>query len=62
MSIDSKLPVSAAIQRLYDSMPEREWARLDRHRTEFHITLRALRENLPPPPARVLDCGGGPGR
>jgi len=24
--------------------------------------LRALQEHLPAPPARVLDCGGGPGR
>jgi len=54
--------ISAAVQRLYDSMPEHEWARMDRHRTEFHITLRALREYLPPAPANVLDCGGGPGR
>lgn len=50
------------IARLYDADPEREWARMDRHRTEFHITLRALAEHLPPPPATVLDCGGGPGR
>jgi len=53
---------AAAVERLYDSMTEREWARMDRHRTEFYVTLRALREHLPPPPARVLDCGGGPGR
>lgn len=50
------------IAQLYDSDPEREWARMDRHRTEFYITLRALAEHLPPPPAAVLDCGGGPGR
>jgi S-adenosylmethionine-dependent methyltransferase len=54
--------VSEAVARIYDSDPEREWARMDRHRTEFSVTLRALREHLPPPPARVLDCGGGPGR
>ena len=54
--------VAAAVAQLYDSMPEREWARMNRHRTEFYVTLRALREHLPPPPARVLDCGGGPGR
>ena len=54
--------LAAAVANLYDSMSEREWARLDRHRTEFYVTLRALREHLPPPPARVLDCGGGPGR
>ena len=47
---------------MYDADPEREWTRMDRHRTEFHITLAALAEHLPPPPAAVLDCGGGPGR
>jgi ubiquinone/menaquinone biosynthesis C-methylase UbiE len=50
------------IQRLYDSDPQREWQRLERHRTEYAVTLRALTEHLPPPPARILDCGGGPGR
>lgn len=54
--------VTDPIARLYDSMPEREWVRMDRHRTEFALTLRALAQHLPPPPARVLDCGGGPGR
>ena len=54
--------VSEHVARLYDSMPEREWARMDRHRTEFALTLRALAQHLPPPPARILDCGGGPGR
>jgi len=53
---------SEAIRTLYDRQPEREWERLERHRTEFAITMRALAEHLPPPPARVLDCGGGPGR
>ena len=32
----------------------------DRHRTEFAVTWRVLAEHLPPPPARILDCGGGP--
>ena len=54
--------LATAVANLYDSMSEHEWARMDRHRTEFYVTLRALREHLPPPPARVLDCGGGPGR
>ena len=53
---------SQYIEQAYDQQPEREWARMDRHRTEFAVTLRALAEHLPPPPARVLDCGGGPGR
>ena len=51
-----------AARRLYDSQPQREWERMDRHRTEFAVTLRAMRAYLPPPPAHVLDCGGGPGR
>lgn len=54
--------MSEHIARLYDFDPEREWARLDRHRTELALTLRALAQYLPPPPARLLDCGGGPGR
>lgn len=50
------------IKRIYNSKPEFEWERLDRHRTEFAVTLRALDEFLPPAPAKILDCGGGPGR
>jgi S-adenosylmethionine-dependent methyltransferase len=53
---------SEAIRTLYDQQPEREWERMERHRTEFALTMRALAEHLPPPPAQVLDCGGGPGR
>ena len=50
------------VQRHYDRDPQREWERMDRHPTEFAVTLRALEQYLPPTPARVLDCGGGPGR
>lgn len=50
------------VERYYDADAQGEWARLDRDRVEFAVTLRALREYLPPPPARVLDIGGGPGR
>jgi S-adenosylmethionine-dependent methyltransferase len=50
------------IASYYDHQPEHEWERMDRHRTEFALSLRALERYLPPPPARVLDCGGGPGR
>lgn len=53
---------SEEIAGYYHRMPEHEWERMDRHRTEFAVTLRALEEHLPPPPARILDCGGGPGR
>ncbi|MBN1485059.1 MAG: class I SAM-dependent methyltransferase, partial [Chloroflexia bacterium] len=47
------------IQWSYDEQIEREWQRLDRHRTEFALTLQCC---FPPPPARILDCGSGPGR
>ena len=50
------------VQAFYDRNSEAEWARLDRHRTEFAVTLRVLSEFLPKPPASVLDIGGGPGR
>lgn len=49
-------------QTFYNQNAEAEWTRLDRHRTEFAVTLRALHEFLPPPPALILDIGGGPGR
>lgn len=55
-------PETAAVRRNYDSDPLREWERMDRHRIEYAMTLRALETWLPPPPARLLDCGGGPGR
>ena len=50
------------IEQFYDGAVQREWERLDRHRMEFAITLRALADHLPPPPATILDIGGGPGR
>ncbi len=53
---------SRHIEHRYDSNPANEWDRLERHRTEFAVTLRAFDDYMLPPPARVLDCGGGPGR
>ena len=50
------------VEQFYDENRHGEWERLDRHRTEFAITMRALAEFLPSPPAQVLDVGGGPGR
>lgn len=50
------------IEQYYDENPEFEWNRLERHRLEFAITMRALEEYLPAPPAKILDVGGGPGR
>jgi len=55
-------PVADKIQEFYDKNVQNEWERLDRHRTEFEVTMKALREFLPPSPCRVLDVGGGPGR
>jgi ubiquinone/menaquinone biosynthesis C-methylase UbiE len=50
------------VQEFYDKNAQNEWDRLDRHRTEFAVTLRALRDYLPHLPSEVLDVGGGPGR
>ncbi len=50
------------VEAFYDAQARGEWERLERHRTEFAVTLRVLRERLPRPPARILDVGGGPGR
>lgn len=50
------------VREYFDNDAEREWERLDRHRTEFAVTLRALSAHLAPPPARIADVGGGPGR
>ncbi|MBN2549624.1 MAG: methyltransferase domain-containing protein [Anaerolineales bacterium] len=55
-------PNQDVIARMYDSQSQKEWDRMDRHRTEFAVTLKAMAEYLPKPPARILDCGGGPGR
>lgn len=55
-------PGQEHVRAAYDGDPEREWQRLDRHRTEFAVTLRAMTDFLPASPARVLDVGGGPGR
>ena len=49
-------------EAFYDQVAGNEWGRLERHRTEFAVTLKALDEYLPRPPCPVLDVGGGPGR
>jgi ubiquinone/menaquinone biosynthesis C-methylase UbiE len=51
-----------SVKRMYENRSELEWQRLEMHRTEFAVTLRALEEYLPPGAASILDCGGGPGR
>lgn len=50
------------IRQYYDRDPQHEWQRAERHRTEFALTWKVLDAYLPSPPARILDCGGGPGR
>ncbi|MCL6641953.1 MAG: class I SAM-dependent methyltransferase [Candidatus Bipolaricaulota bacterium] len=50
------------VEAFYDRGAQYEWERLEHHRTEFAVTLRALKDYLPPVPAKILDVGGGPGR
>lgn len=50
------------IESFYNENAQYEWERLEHHRTEFAVTLRALKDYLPPAPAKILDIGGGPGR
>jgi S-adenosylmethionine-dependent methyltransferase len=50
------------VESFYDKNAQIEWERFDRHPMEFALTRRALAEYLPPAPAKILDCGGGPGR
>lgn len=50
------------VEDYYDKNPQDEWDRLERHKTELYVTMRAFNEYFPPPPATVLDIGGGPGR
>jgi 2-polyprenyl-3-methyl-5-hydroxy-6-metoxy-1,4-benzoquinol methylase len=50
------------VQQYYDQNALDEWQRLERHRTEFAVTMLALTQSLPQPPARIVDIGGGPGR
>ena len=50
------------IEHYYDEEAHIEWQRLERHRTEFAVTMRTLTDYLPSAPQAVLDGGGGPGR
>jgi 2-polyprenyl-3-methyl-5-hydroxy-6-metoxy-1,4-benzoquinol methylase len=51
-----------SVAEYYNTDYHVEWERLDRHPVELAVTMRAFNEFLPPPPARILDVGGGPGR
>jgi len=50
------------IRQFYNEHAEQELGRLERHRTEFAVSLRVMLEHLPQPPCTILDIGGGPGR
>ncbi len=53
------------VRRFYSIAAEREWGRLEQPhdgRLEFAVHKAWMAKFLPPPPARVLDIGGGPGR
>jgi len=54
--------MAGQVEAFYDRSPDYEWHRLERHRMEFAVTMQALLDFLPPPPAAILDIGGGPGR
>jgi ubiquinone/menaquinone biosynthesis C-methylase UbiE len=62
MPTELRNPAGPQVEAMYDADPAREWTRADRHRTEHGVTMCALCQYLPPPPASILDCGGGPGR
>jgi ubiquinone/menaquinone biosynthesis C-methylase UbiE len=49
------------IRSYYDSGVERDRLTQGYSRIEFERTKELLERHLPPPPARVLDVGGGPG-
>ena len=49
------------VREYYDSGPEGEWARLDRHPFEFILTTWMMDKYVRPGDS-VLDIGGGPGR
>lgn len=48
------------VKQIYENYGE--YNRLIRHRMEFYINLRYMREFLPGENLRILDLGGGPGR
>ena len=55
-------PTVKRVQEFYDANILTEWHRLECCPVEYAITTHLLQEHLPPPPARIIDIGGGPGR
>lgn len=52
----------SSIEAFYNSIVMYEWKRLDHYLLEFAAVKHYLGQFLPPPPARICDIGGGPGR
>ena len=50
------------VGNFYDQSADQEWSRLERHRTELAVTMKALLNHLPEAPADLVDIGSGPGR
>lgn len=50
------------VEQAYDASREYEWHRLERHRVEYGVTMKALEEYLPKAPAKIADIGGSVGR
>jgi len=61
-SIEQNREHFMAVSAFYDSIVSYEWSRLDRYILEYAAIRHYFTRFLPPPPARVLDIGGGPGR
>src|SRR6059036_788766 len=59
---NSHLVLPYFIEQFYDLNTASEWGRLDRHRTEFAVTMRVLHDYIPTQPVDILDVGSGPGR
>ncbi len=53
--------IASEILAFYENGDEEHRLRDPRRSVEYWRTLDILRRHLPPPPARILDIGGGPG-
>jgi S-adenosylmethionine-dependent methyltransferase len=53
---------TSAVRAFYDRIVTYEFGRLDNYILEYAVVQHYLTRFLPPPPATILDIGGGPGR
>ncbi|MFW6270968.1 MAG: class I SAM-dependent methyltransferase [Bacillota bacterium] len=49
------------VRKYYDENAKEEWDRLEKHKIEFEITKRYMKEYIKED-TKILDVGGGPGR